>query len=56
MVFLKIFIRIFSPKKNRYLWLVTVVNCEIYAKRKPSASLPMEGDDYPDNYGDVCDT
>jgi hypothetical protein len=31
--------------------------CELCAKRKPSSSPPMEGNDYPDNnYNDVCDT
>jgi hypothetical protein len=46
-----------SPKKNRYLWLVTVLcDCELCAKRKPSSSPPMAGNDYPDdNYDDVCD-
>jgi hypothetical protein len=46
----------FSKKKPLPLAGNGLYNCELCAKRKPSSSPPMEGNDYPDNnYDDVCD-
>jgi hypothetical protein len=47
----------FSKKKPLPLAGTGLYNCELCAKRKPSSSPPMEGNDYADNnYDDVCDT
>jgi len=54
LVFLQVFIQKFLKKKPLPL-AGNGFGCEIYAKRKPSASPLSEGNNYPDNYGDGYD-
>jgi hypothetical protein len=47
----------FSKKKPLPLAGNGLNGSKLCAKREPSSSPPMEGNDYPDNnYDDVCDT